>query len=57
METMMATGDNDEPKPEPTEAEKVAQYRIDYRETLKSIASTVAAKITRDVLFEKMRQV
>jgi hypothetical protein len=47
MDTLMAQGDNEEPKRERTEDEKIAQYRTDYRQSLKSVADVVAAQATR----------
>lgn len=41
METLMASG-SDEPTPERTEAEKIAQYRIDYRASLESVGQVLA---------------
>lgn len=46
MKTLVPTGDNEEPTPpERTEAEKIAQYRIDYPATLKSVADVLVAKV------------
>lgn len=54
MDTLMASNEPDEPQRERTEAEKVAQYRVDYRASLKSVADVLAAKMTRGVLNAKM---
>lgn len=56
MDTLMASSEPDEPQRERTEAEKVAQYRSDYRASLKSVADIVAAKVDREVLATKMNQ-
>jgi hypothetical protein len=45
METLVPTGDNEEPKPERTETEKIAQYRVDYRASLKSVVDTLSTKV------------
>lgn len=45
METLTASDGNEEPTPERTEAEKIAQYRIDYPATLKSVADVLVAKV------------
>lgn len=55
MDTLMASGEP-EPQRERTEAEKVAQYRVDYRASLKSVVEVVAAKVDREVLAAKMDQ-
>ena len=45
METLIGASGPDEPTPERTEAEKIAQYRIDYPATLKSVADVLVAKV------------
>lgn len=45
METVVGGSDAEEPTPERTETEKIAQYRIDYPATLKSVADVLVAKV------------
>lgn len=48
MDTLMAAGEPDEPQRPKTDDEKVAQYRNDYRQSLKSVADVVSAKVGHD---------
>lgn len=48
MDTLMASSEPDEPQRERTEAEKIAQYRTDYRASLDAVGK-VLGKQARQV--------
>lgn len=49
MDTLMAAGEPSEPQRERTEAEKITQYRTDYRTSLEAVGH-VLAKQTHQIM-------